>query len=588
MYIQNFDPLNNMFLSAALAFLPIVYFFVVLIVFKVKGHWAAISTTVLAVALAGWVYDMPIVLSIMSAVHGALYGLFPIGWIVIGAVFLYNISVKTGQFEIIKKSIVSITDDRRLQLLLIAFSFGAFLEGAAGFGTPVAITSAMLIGMGFKAKKAACLSLLANTAPVAFGGLGIPVLVAAQVTGFSGDYIAKLLAMICPIIGFIVPFYLIIVMTGLKGLKEVWPAVLVTSISFSIPMALTSFFLGPILPDIIASLASMIALVLFLKVWQPKHVYRFENEADISDESTAVLSKKMIIKAWSPFIVLIMFIADWGMKSVSSVLDTVNILIPLPFLDKAIMNSTTNSLLAAVFNLNWLSTAGTGIILAAFMSCLILKVSLKKSIGIFASTINELKIALLTISGVLAYAYVANNSGMTTTMGLLVSKTGDMFPLFAPIVGWLGVFVTGSDTSANALFGKLQTTAFSAVGIMPVMGIGANLAGGAVGKMISPQSIAIAAGTTGLTGREGEIYKFSMKHSMILLAIICCIIYFYEGVFVSVLAAEAGTGAVQAAGSSSAGGSGVIILLISFCVILLARTMLASSSDKGLQHYKAH
>lgn len=575
MYIQNFDPLNNMVGSAALAFLPIVYFFVALIIFKMKGHWAAITTTVLAIVLAALVYDMPVILSVMSAIHGILYGIFPIGWIVIGAVFLYNISVKTGQFEIIKKSIVSITNDRRLQLLLIAFSFGAFLEGSAGFGTPVAITSAMLIGMGFKAKKAACLSLLANTAPVAFGGLGIPVLVAAQVTGFSGDYIAKLLAMICPIIGFIVPFYLILVMAGLKGLKEVWPAGLVTSVFFSIPMGLTSYFVGPILPDIIASLASMIALVLFLKIWQPKHIYRFENEAEASSEHI-VLSKKTIIKAWSPFIVLILFIADWGMKSVTSLLDSVNILIPIPFLNNAIMNSTTNTLVEAVFNFNWLSAAGTGIVLAAFMSCIILHVSVGKSISIFADTLNELKIALLTISGVLAYAYVANNSGMTTTMGLLVSKTGNMFPLFAPIVGWLGVFVTGSDTSANALFGKLQTTAFSAVGILPIMGIGANLAGGAVGKMISPQSIAIAAGTTGLTGREGEIYKFSMKHSIILLAMICCIIYFFDGIFLSVLVSEAGSGSAQAA-SSTASSGGLIILLVSFVIVFLARKLLPSS-----------
>ncbi|WP_182185616.1 L-lactate permease [Pectinatus frisingensis] len=585
MYIQNFDPVNNMVLSAILAFLPIVYFFVVLIVFKIKGHLAALSTTVLAIIIAGWVYKMPIVLSAMSAVHGALYGLFPIGWIVIGAVFLYNISVKTGQFEIIKKSIVSITDDRRLQVLLIAFSFGAFLEGAAGFGTPVAITSAMLIGMGFKAKKAACLSLLANTAPVAFGGLGIPVLVAAQVTGFSGDYLAKLLAFICPIIGFIVPFYLIIVMSGLKGIKEVWPAVLVTSVTFSIPMCLTSYFVGPILPDITASLASMIALVLFLKVWQPKHIYRFEGESE-SVQNNTVLSKKAIIRAWSPFIVLIVFIADWGMKSIAKLLDMVSIAFPLPFLHNAIINGTTDKVSPAIFNFNWLSAAGTGIIIAAFMSCIILRVPLSKSFSIFGSTLNELKIALLTISGVLAYAYVANNSGMTTTMGLLVSKTGNLFPLFAPIVGWLGVFVTGSDTSANALFGKLQTTAFSAVGIMPVMGIGANLAGGAVGKMISPQSIAIAAGTTGLTGKEGEIYKFSMKHSMILLAIICCIIYFYKDLFVALLGTEAGSSVAQTAGNTVISTSSILILLVSFCLVFLARKLLAVPSNRNMQQYK--
>lgn len=581
MYVQNFNPFSNMFQSALLAFLPILYFFFVLIVFKIKGHLAAISTTIVAILLSAWIYHMPVILSIMSAVHGALYGLFPIGWIVVGAVFLYNISVKTGQFEIIKKSIISITDDRRLQVLLIAFSFGAFLEGAAGFGTPVAITSAMLIGMGFKAKKAACMSLLANTAPVAFGGLGIPVLVAAQVTGFSGAYLAKLLAFICPIIGFIVPFYLIVVMTGLKGIKEVWPAVLVTSLSFSVPMCLTSYFLGPILPDITASLCSMIALVLFLKIWQPKNIYRFDNEKVAPQ---IALSKKAVIKAWSPFIILIIFIADWGMASVDSILNMFNISFAIPYLNGAIINGTTNAPIAAIFKLNWLSAAGTGIVIAAFMSCVILKVSFKESVNILGQTFNELKLALLTISGVLAYAYVANNSGMTTTMGLLVAKTGSWFPLFAPIVGWLGVFVTGSDTSANALFGKLQTTAFSAVGILPVMGIGANLAGGAVGKMISPQSIAIVAGTTGLTGKEGEIYKFSIKHSIVLLTMICLIIYFYKDLFVSLLAGENGLAVAQAAGNDSISSTGIAILVVSFIVIFLAKKIL--NGPEKIHHYK--
>ncbi len=571
MYVQNFDPLDNMFLSALVAFLPIVYFFTVLIVFKMKGHWAAITTTILAIIIAALVYKMPVLLSVMSAVHGVLYGLFPIGWIVIGAVFLYNISVKTKQFEIIKKSIVSITDDRRLQVLLIAFSFGAFLEGAAGFGTPVAISSAMLIGMGFKPKKAACLSLLANTAPVAFGGLGIPVLVAGQVTGFSGEYIAKLLAFVCPIVGFIVPFYLIIVMSGIKGMLEVWPAILVTSIFFSVPMCLTSFYLGPILPDVIASLASMIALILFLKVWQPKHIYRFEGEKADTGKKEA-LSTATIVKAWSPFIILIIFIADWGMKSVAACLNTVNVVFQIPFLHHAIMSSTTHSLMPAIFKFNWLSAAGTGIVLAAFMSCFVLRVSPAKSLGIFFSTLNELKVALCTISGVLAYAYVANNCGMTSTMGLLVAKTGSLFPLFAPIVGWLGVFVTGSDTSANALFGKLQTTAFAAIGAAPVIGIGANLAGGAVGKMISPQSIAIAAGTTGLTGHEGEIYKFSIKHSIILLAMICCIMYFCEGILMHLLSSESGTaGAIHSTAAAGAVGTGAIILAVSIVIIALSR-----------------
>jgi lactate permease len=528
MYVQTFDPMNNMVLSGLLAVVPIIFFFLTLVVFKIKGYVAGLWTVVVAIVIAVAAYGMPLPMAVVSAIHGGVYGLFPIGWIVIGAVFLYNITVETGQFEIIKKSIASITNDRRLQVLLISFSFGAFLEGAAGFGTPVAITAAMLIGLGFKARNAACLCLLANTAPVAFGGLGIPVLVAAQVTGIDGNAIAKMLAYVLPILGIIIPFYLVLVMSGVKGCLELLPAILVCGISFSSVMFVTCYYLGPVLPDITASLASIVCLVLFLKVWQPSHVWRYADDAPITEEKE-VLTVHQIIRAWSPFIVLIILVADWGVKAVQALLNAVTITIPVPIINKAIESGLTHQPLTQLFAFNWMSAAGTSIVITAIVSIFLLGMPIARGGALFLETLNNLKFSLLTISAVLAYAYVGNNSGMTTTMGYAVAATGSLFPLFSAIVGWLGVFVTGSDTSANALFGKLQTTAFERIGSFPILGIGANLAGGGVGKMISPQSIAIAAAATGLVGKEGELYKFSMKHSVILLALICVYIYMMAG-----------------------------------------------------------
>lgn len=528
MYTQVFDPMGNMALSALIAFIPIVFFFLVLVILKVKGYWAGLMTAGLAIALAVLFFQMPLNLAVVSAVHGFVYGFFPIGWIVLAATFLYNLTVETGQFEIIKKSISSITDDRRLQVLLICFCFGAFLEGAAGFGTPVAITAAMLVGLGFRARYAACLALLANTAPVAFGGLGIPVLVAAQVTGLDSANISRLLAWILPLIGIIIPFYIVIVMSGIKGVWELFPAIVVCSGSFAIVLGLTSYFLGPVLPDITASIACLVCMTLFLKIWKPAAIFRFENDVPI-EENKEKLHMKDVIRAWSPFIILIIMIADWGIKSVLALLNTVTIAFPVPIINNAIISGTTHKALPMIFSLNWLSAAGTAIVLAALVSCIVLRVSPIRAIKIFISSCKQLRWTFVVIGSVLGYAYVGNNSGMITTMGYFVAGSGALFPLFASIIGWIGTFVTGSDTSANALFAKLQTTAFEAIGSSGFLGVGANLAGGGLGKMISPQSIAIAAAVTNIVGEEGELYKFSMKHSIILLTIVSIYIYMIAG-----------------------------------------------------------
>lgn len=572
MYQQIYDPLHNIGLSALVAAVPIIFFFLALVVVKMKAYLAGFFTTAIAIGLAVAVYGMPASLGIASTVHGAAYGLFPIGWIVLMAVFLYNITLHTGQFDIIKQSISSITDDRRLQVLLISFCFGSFLEGAAGFGTPVAITAAILIGLGFDSKYAACMCLLANTAPVAFGGLGIPILVGAEVTQMSAAVVSKQLAMVIPLLGIIVPFYLIAVMSGLKGVREIWPAILVCAATFTTAMFLTAYYLGPILPDIMASLVSIISLALFLKVWQPKKVWRFASDPEIKANSEP-LTLKQLVYAWSPFVVLIIFIGNWGVDSVKALLDLMTVSFPVPILSGALVNGTTQQVMKVAYSFNWLSAAGTAILLASILAAVIARMSIEEFLSLLGKTLYDLRWSLVTIAFVLAYAYVGNNSGMTTTLGYAVASTGSLFPLFACLVGWIGVFVTGSDTSANALFGKLQTTAFGAIGSVPVLGMGANLAGGGVGKMISPQSIAIASAATGLAGREGELYRFSLRHSATLLTIMCIWLYLIHtgamtgGFFDMFVVHEAAESTAVKAAAAVSFGQGIGVLAVSLAVV---------------------
>ncbi|MGB9826351.1 MAG: L-lactate permease, partial [Desulfofundulus sp.] len=433
-------------------------------------------------------------------VYGVMMGLFPIGWIVITAVFLYNLTVKTGQFEIIKDSIASITEDRRLQALLIAYSFGAFLEGAAGFGAPVAITAAMLAGLGFKPLYAAGLCLIANTAPVAFGGLGIPIITAGAVTGIDTMAISQMVGRQVPFLSIFVPFWLVFTMAGWRGAVEVLPAILVSGMSCALVQWFSSNYMTPMLPGILSSLVSIVALVFLLRVWKPKKIWRF------ADEPQATLrvrrySAGALLKAWSPFIVLTVLISDWGLKPVKAVLDKVTIKLAFSGLDQAIVAGGRP--MSVVYNFNWLSAGGTAILIAAIISAMILRVGPGQFLEVFAKTLKDLRFALLTILSVLGFAFVANWSGMTPTLGKAFTVTGIFFPFVAPILGWLGVFVTGSDTSSNALFCKMQQITAEQIGVNPVLTVAANSSGGVAGKMISPQTIAVGAASTGLVGREG-------------------------------------------------------------------------------------
>lgn len=572
-WTQNFNPLGNIFLSAAVAATPIVVLLVSLAFLRLKGWKAGLLTVATALLVAVAVYGMPLPLALASTVQGAFYGLFPICWIVITAVFLYNITVHTGQFAIIKDSIASITEDRRLQGLLIGFSFGAFLEGSAGFGTPVAISAGMLVGLGFEPLYAAGLCLIANTAPVAFGAIGIPIIVAGQVTGIDDFAISAMVGRQLPFLSLLVPFYLVLIMSGWKGVKEVWPAALVSGGAFALGQFLSANYLGPMLPDIISSLLSIVCLVAFLKVWKPKTIFRFQGEAAPTYQPGS-LGFTTVLRAWSPFILLTVLVADWGMKPVKALLDKATYKIHVPIVDKAILNPDTHKAIDAIYKVDWLAAAGTAIFLACVLSAIVTRLKLADAVALFSKTLRSLVFPIITISSVLGFAYIGNSSGITTTLGKALASTGALFPLFSPLLGWLGVFITGSDTSANAIFGKLQQV--SAVQLagdpttsLQVLTVAANSSGGVTGKMLSPQSIAVACAATGMVGRESEMLRFTFKHSLLMVTMICLLTYLQATVLRFMVPDFAKAQAASAAGTGSLGAQ-LLIATAVFVVALLA------------------
>jgi lactate permease len=521
---QVIDPFNSVFLSALVAVLPIIFIFWALIIKKMKGYKASLLTTLIALVIAIAVYRMPVQLALLSTLHGALYGLFPICWIIISAVFLFNLTVESGQFEVIRHSMASLTSDRRMQALLIAFSFGSFLEGTAGFGAPVAITAAMLVGLGFNPLYAAGICLIANTAPVAFGAIGIPVTVASQISGLPELAVSQMVGRTLPLISVLLPFYLIFIMAGFKKAVEVLPAILVSGCSFAFFQWAISNYLGPALPDVIAGLGSIICLVIFLKYYKIKNVWRFNNEPAPTIDTHTNYSTGQIVRACSPFILLTIIIISWGLKPIKSLLNAVGqFTFPMPGLHNQISDAS-GKLLPHIFTVNYLSAAGTAIFLSALISVPLQGVSFRHAGKIFGATLKQLKFPIITISAILGFAYLVNDSGITISMATALAKTGVLFPFFAPILGWLGVFITGSDTSANALFGKLQATTATSIGVDPVVTVAGNVSGGVIGKMISPQSIAVAAAACGLVGKESDLFRFTFKHSFLMLMVICVIV----------------------------------------------------------------
>ena len=539
---QIYDPMGNIWLSSAIALIPIIFFFLALAVFRLKGSVAGTITVILALLVALFLYQMPVTLALSSAIYGFFYGLWPIAWIIIGAVFLYKVTVKTGQFDIIRSSILSLTEDQRLQMLLVGFAFGTFLEGAAGFGAPVAITAALLVGLGFKPLYAAGLCLIVNTAPVAFGAMGIPIIVAGQVSGVETHAISQMVGRQLPFIVPIVLVWIMAIMDGWRGVRETFPAIVVGGGSFAIAQFLTSNYIGPELPDITAAIASLVSLTLLFKVWQPKHIFRFENQVDGKNQMgdntsvsaplpTTHYSPAQIIKAWMPFVILTAMVSLWSIKPFKdlfvkgkdghpdgALVDMV-MSINVPYLHNAVQKMppvvTKITDYAAIYKFDWFSATGTAIMLAAIISIVMLKMRPKQALSTFGETINELRTPIYSIGMVLAFAFIANYSGLSATLALALAHTGKAFTFFSPFLGWLGVFLTGSDTSANALFAALQATTARQIGVPEVLLVAANTSGGVTGKMISPQSIAIACAATGLVGKESDLFRFTVKHSII-------------------------------------------------------------------------
>ncbi|QJW46097.1 lactate permease LctP family transporter [bacterium BFN5] len=532
-WTQIYDPLNSLALSALIAAIPMIVIFYLLAVRRAPGQVAGSCAMISAVLIAILVYKMPVGTALTATAMGAMYGIFPIFWIVITAIFIYNMTVETGQFEVVKNSIASITDDRRLQALLVAFAFGAFLEGAAGFGTPVAISAGMLVGLGFNPLYAAGLCLIANTAPVAFGGIGIPIIVAGQVTGIDVMKISAMVGRQLPFLSVIIPIWLVVLMAGWKSAMEVLPACLVAGVAFAGLQWFSSNFLGPELPDILSSLAAIIGLTIFLKVWKPAKIWRFPGEPVAAATTSAQIANDLtfgkVLKAWSPFLVLTIMVILWGIKPISHALDAATIKILVPGLDKVVMQVAPivkkPTAMAALYKINWLSAAGTALFIASIISAAILGIGPSRFFTIFGKTFVQLKKPLITIPCVLGLAYIMNFSGMTASMGLFLAGTGKFFPFFSPLLGWLGVFLTGSDTSANALFGNLQAVTAQQVGVSDVLTVAANSSGGVTGKMISPQSIAVATAATGLVGKEGDLFNFTVMHSFILAVAVMIMTY---------------------------------------------------------------
>lgn len=528
-WMQNYVPVGNLWLSALIAAIPIIFFFLALTLLRLKGHVAGTITVILSFLIAVFVYGMPIGPAISSAIYGFFYGLWPIAWIIVGAVFLYKISVVTGDFNIVRHSILGITEDQRLQLILVGFAFGAFLEGAAGFGAPVAITAALLAGLGFRPLYAAGLCLIANTAPVAFGAMGIPVIVAGQVSNIDPFLLSQMAGRQLPFLSVFVPFMLVVIMDGWRGVRETWPAVLVGGGTFAIVQFLTSNYFGPELPDITAAIATLVVLPLFLRFWQPKRIFRFDESEAAPKEEVPHYSTGQIIKAWSPFIILTVFVMVWSIAPFKKLfakggaLESWVLSFDVSFLNNIIVKTApivaTDSKISAVYKFDWFSATGTAIILAAIASTFVLKMRPARALGVFGKTLKELALPIYSIGIVLAFAFIANYSGLSSTLALALSHTGKSFTFFSPFLGWLGVFVTGSDTSSNALFGALQATTAHQIGVPDVLLVAVNTTGGVTGKMISPQSIAIACAAVGLVGKESDLFRYTVKYSLGLCAI---------------------------------------------------------------------
>jgi lactate permease len=552
-WTQVYTPLGNLYLSAFVAALPVVVLLGALAFLHVKAHKAALLGLLTALVTAVFVYRMPWSMAGASALNGAAFGLFPIGWIVLNAIFVYDITVKTGKFEVVKDTIAGLASDRRIQVLLIAFGFGAFIEGAAGFGTPVAISAAMLIGLGFKPLAAAGLALIGNTAPVAYGALGTPIIALAKVTNLPLEQLSAMVGRQLPFFSVIVPFWLVWSMSGFKGMIQVWPACLVAGVSFAIPQFVVSNFHGPWVVDIVASAASIACTVALLRFWQPGKTWRFQHERE---EATAAMpalgrsigaaaavtpaprrpSSREAWIAWMPWILLSVFVFAWGLPQVKTWFNGIhNPTWKVPWLHNLVLRAPPVVAKphpeGAVFSLNYLSATGTGLLLSGILSGLLLGLTPRKLLDIYLGTLHRVRYSLLTIAAMLALGFTTRYAGSDATMGMAFASTGRAFPFFSAMLGWLGVALTGSDTSSNVLFGNLQQVTAQQVGISPVLAAASNSSGGVMGKMIDAQSIVVAGVATGQKDQEGPILRYVFFQSIALAALVGILVCLQAYVF---------------------------------------------------------
>jgi lactate permease len=539
MWNQVYNPFNSGTLSTIVAAIPVVVLLVLIATNKVKAHVAAIIALVLANLVAIYAFTMPANMSVRASLLGVVTGFFPIGWIVLNVIFMYRLTVDSGRFEILQRAIGGVTNDRRLQILLIAFSFGAFFEGASGFGTPVAVTGAILIGLGFSPLAASGLSLIANTAPVAYGALGTPIQGLATVTGFDPFILGAMVGRQLPVFSMIVPFWVVWAFAGWKGMKEVWPAILVTALSFAIPQFLISNYINPWIVDIGASLISMATLILFLKVWQPKRIWTSAALRTKDDSASTVppvkpfntdpLTTAEVWRALTPWIILCAILLIWGtnwFKGIVNPIFTWNY--PVPELHNMINKvppvAPKPTPEGAVFAFTYVSFTGSGMLLAAIISGFVMGFTPAKMIAEYGRTIKLCAYSLITISAMLAIGTLTRLSGVDATLGLAFAATGVLYPFFGTLLGWLGVALTGSDTASNVLFGNLQKITSEQLGLSPILMSAANSSGGVMGKMIDAQSIVVASTATGWFGHEGTILRFVFWHSIVLACMVGCFV----------------------------------------------------------------
>ena len=532
MYQQVLDPVaHSLAWSSLVAAIPLLLLFVLLGVFKVTAWVASLISLAVAIAVAVLVYGMPIGQTLLAGTEGAAFGFFPILWIVINAIWVYQQTVETGHFDVLRRSFSRVSDDQRIQAVLIAFSFGALLEALAGFGTPVAVTSVMLMALGFKPMKAAALALVANTAPVAFGAMATPILTLAKVTELPADTLGAMVGRQTPILAVFVPLVLVAIVDGWRGIRETWPAAVVCGLVFGVAQYATSNFVSVPLADVVASLLSAAAVVALVRVWRPSRPYTEPAvvAGGAADEPTAEFAERVehpdaradVVKAYAPYAIIIAVFVVCQITAVKKLLDKATIKFHWPGLD--VVSPKGKPVTLTEFTLNLLTTPGTQMLIAGVLTAIALRLSAPRALKAYGTTLHQLRWAILTVMAVLALAFVMNLSGQTITLGTWMAAAGGAFALLSPILGWLGVAVTGSDTSANSLFGALQVTAANQAGLSDILMAASNSSGGVLGKMVSPQNLAIAAAAVGMNGKEGDIFRRVVVWSLLFLLMMCAL-----------------------------------------------------------------